>query len=240
MSDDPQPDLDVATDAPKKRVRVVSGEILHLNLDALLKLRASCQQEYASAEAVHQFLRASLLFVRDLMSEEVFRRAMRSGQEGEGLLLLANRFASMEPLLADNWPSDFSFPEMVRELFAIANGDAPRIIKSPPKSGKSLNAHALLELKLEAHVWYKVLDQLGMKAPDRQDVVMGGYGVTKDAFDKWRQEAKEKLGSDYVSRYLVTAVDTRFRQAMSQPDPTSWSKAQARLDGDRYKQELRA
>lgn len=172
------------------------------------------------------------------MTEEVYQRAMRTAEDGQGLLLLANRFAQLEPLLADGWPTDFTYADVVKELYGIANGDAPRLLKGEGKQGKSLNAHALLEKKLEAHLWYKVLGKLGMKAPDRQAVLIDSYGITFDAYNKWRKEAKDKLGRDFVDRYLVTAVNSKLMAAHMEADPLGWSVFEMDAAGAAYKREL--
>jgi hypothetical protein len=212
---------------------------LHQHLDGLLKLRQHSEREGANGLLVQRFLRQTLLFVRAIMTEGVFLRAMKTGDDGDGLLLLANRIQLLEPVLDSNWPCDFTFKEIVSDLFNIANGDAPRIIKSSGKQGQFRNAHALLELKLDAHAWYKVLGRLGLKASERQLIIIEGYGVTLDAFNKWRREAKTKLSSDYVERYLVTAVDAKLFEATMKADPMAWAGEQARIAGASYKQELR-
>jgi len=211
---------------------------IHLYLDSILKLRPHCQREDASGETIQEFLRLSLMFVRDIMTDDVFRRAMRTAENGQGLLLLANRVAQLEPLLADEWPEDFTFSDLKEELFAIANGDAPRIIKSEGKQGRFRNAHALLERKLECRGWYKVLGELDVRAAERQALVMECYGISNDAFQKWRQEAKDKLGSDYVERFLHDFVRLNTRTAKLQTDPVAWGKLQCLAGGTSYKQKL--
>ena len=67
-------------------------------LKRTLKLRDRCI-EAGLAEDVQCLLKVSLLFVRQMMTEEVFQRAIRGGKEGQGLLLFANRIAQLEPLL---------------------------------------------------------------------------------------------------------------------------------------------
>jgi hypothetical protein len=213
---------------------------IHQYLDILLNLRRTCQREGSSGEATQALLRLTLSFVREIMTEEVFARAMRSGNEGEGLLLLANRFAQMEPLMGDRWPSDFTFQNITEELFAIANGDAPRVLKARGKQGRFGNAHALLELKLEAHGWYKVMGNMGAKAADRQVIVLDSYGVTHDAFAKWRQEGKAKLTAEYFDNFLATFLETQMFAAGQEPEPLAWAAAQTRLAGQRYKDEVKA
>lgn len=213
-------------------------EYLHDWLTALIKMRRRCQQDQPTPALDQEFLRMALLFVRDLMGEEIFQRAMKKGEPGEGVLLFANRVGLLEPLLNDNWPVDFTFCEMLTDLFAIANGDEPRILKSEGRQGKFRNAHRLVEEKLDAHVWYKVLRELGEKAARVQGIVFPSYGITKDAFDKWRQEAADKLTKDYVQRYLVTAVDAKLFTARLQAEPSIWVTEQVRLAGSRYRVEL--
>lgn len=173
------------------------------------------------------------------MTEPVYRRAMRAAESGEGLLLLANRFAQMEPLLADGWPDDFAYSEIVQELFSIANGDHPRLLKGSGKQGKSIHAHALLEERIDAHVWYKVLRNFGSNAPEVQSIVFQSYGITSEAYNKWRQEASKKLGADYVRRYLVTAVATYSAEASAHSEPLMWIISMIRKAGDSYKTKLK-
>lgn len=212
---------------------------LHQQLDLLLKMRRNCQHEGSSGQAVQNFLRMSLLFIRDLMSEPVFERAMKRGDEGEGLLLLANRVQLLGPLMADNWPSDFGFDDVVNDLFGVANGDAPRIILSKGKQGKWNNGHAMLERRLDALGWYKVLGQLKVKAPVRQRLITESYGVTLEAFNKWRQEAKSKLTQDYVERYLFSFCASKLLDAKLSSDPVLWTTHQAEEGGALYRAEVR-
>ena len=214
--------------------------VIHDHLDGLLKLRRHCQRENAPGEAVQRFLNAALLFVRDVMTEEVFSRAMRHGNDGEGLLLLANRVGQLKPLLGDGWPDDFSYPDLVVELFGIANGDAPRMLLPPGRQGRFPNAHALLEKKLDAHVWYKVLGHLGMKTADRKALVEDAYGAPPETYNDWRKEARKKLTPDYVDRYLVTAVGAQQFSATMHPDPLGWAVRRARAAGQSYRDELRS
>lgn len=214
--------------------------IIHDHLDGLLELRRHCRRDGASGEAVQRFLRAALLFVRDVMTEEVFSRAMRHGDDGEGLLLLANRIGQLQPLLGDGWPADFSYAELVLELFGIANGDAPRILLPAGKRGRFPNAHALLEKKLDAHVWYKVLGHLGMKTASRKMLIEEAFVVTFETFNDWRKEARKKLTPDYVDRYLVTAVGVQQFSATMNPDPLRWAMDRAHAAGRFYRDELRA
>jgi hypothetical protein len=212
---------------------------LHKCLDLLLPLRRACLRDGASGEAVQDFLRLALLFVRDLMTEPVFARAMKSAEQGEGLLRLANRVQMLAPIIGDNWPADFTFDDVVNDLFAIANGDAPRVLKSDGKQGRFHNAHALVEAKLDAHGWYKVLGLLKMKAADRQSLIIASYSITLDAFKKWRREAKSKLTGEYVDRYLVTFCDTQMFAAALEPDRVAWAIAQTKAAGGKYRAELR-
>ena len=210
---------------------------LHQFLDVLLPLRRACQRPDASGEVIQRFLADTLSFVRLIMTEDVFRRAMRSADEGEGLLLLANRVAQMEPLLADNWPDDFSFDDVKRELFAIANGDQPSLLSNKGVRGRDWNAHALVEHKLECRAWYMTLGRLGVKAPARQAIVTNDYVVTIAAFDKWQAETKAKLGGDYVNRYLHSSVETKLAQAADQHDGAAWAVDQMREAGSAYRRE---
>lgn len=212
---------------------------LHKYLDVLLALRRTCEREGFSGEAVQALLAECLRFVVDIMGKDVFRRAMRSGQDGEGLLLLANRFAQMQPLLADNWPGDFAFNDLVQELFAIANGDEPRILKGASKQGKFGSAHALLERKLEAHIWYKVLGHLGLKAALRRDLIEESFATPFDTYNSWRREGRRKLGSDYVERLFVTAVAAKLFAASLEADPILWATGETRAAGGRYRRELK-
>lgn len=214
--------------------------IIHDHLDELLKLRRHCQRKGAPAEGVQQFLRAALLFVRSVMTEDVFNRAMRHGEDGEGLLLLANRMGQLQPLLGDGWPADFSYSDLVVELFGIANGDAPRMLLPAGKQGRFPNAHALLEKKLDAHVWYKVLGHLGMKPADRKTLIEAAYGAPPETYNDWRKEARKKLSPDYVERYLVTAVGAQQFRATMHIDPLAWAVEHARAAGQSYRDELRA
>lgn len=217
----------------------MNEKALHQYLDVLLALRRTCEREGSTGEAVQALLVACLGFIPDIMGKDVFRRALRSGSEGEGLLLLANRFAQMEPLLAENWPSDFTFGDVVKELMAIANGDDPRILKGKSKQGKFGSAHALLENKLEAHVWYKVLGHLGVKAEARRAIIEDNFATTFDTYNSWRREARRKLGPDYVERFLVTAVEAKLFSSALQAEPTSWAKSQTKIAGDIYKNEMK-
>lgn len=212
--------------------------IIHEHLDAVLKLRGYCQGEDANPESFQRFLQVALGFVRVLMTEDVFRRAMKQGSDGEGLLLFANRVQLLKPLLSDNWPNGFSFDELVDELFGIANGDAPRLLRGHGKQGKFSNAHALVSKKLDAHLWYKVLGALGVKATIRQGLIIEHYAITLDAFLKWRKEAKDKLTADYVERYLVSGLGSSLSLAALQDDPIAWATTMAKQAGADYRQEL--
>lgn len=218
----------------------MDDHVAHQHLDSLLRLQKTCARAGASGEAVQALLRQSLLFVRDLMTDEVFDRAMRKGDDGEGLLLLANRVQSLKPLLGSNWPNDFSFDDIINDLFGIANGDVPRVIRSRGEHGLRINAHALLEKKLTAHGWYKLLGKLKMAAPLRQGVLLEDYGVTIDAFNAWRKEARSKLTTDYVDRYLESFVRLQGAMALAEHDPVLWATAQFRLSGAAYKDEMKA
>ncbi len=216
----------------------MNEKILHQHLDRLLKFREHCDRPDASSVTVQRFLRLALLFARDLMTEDVFRRAMGSGEKGGGVSLLAYRLAQLEPLLEDNWPSDFTYLELQEELFAIAHGDAPRILKRSKKSGKALNSHRQLVMKLQAHAYYKVLGHLDLKASKRQSLIIDSYGITLDAFNKWRQEAKGKLGPEYVESFLSASVRANLLSARMHSAPAAWVTEQTRLAGQIYNEEL--
>lgn len=217
----------------------MNDENAHQFLDLLLKVRRNCQRSGAPSEALQSLLRDCLTFVRDIMTDELFIRAMRTGDEGSGVMLLANRIALLEPLLTDNWPSDFSFDDLKEEFFAIANGDAPRLLNSKGKQGRFSNAHALLERKLEALAWHKVLRDLGLSASDRDWMLMGYYGISSSAPADWRKEARRKLGPEYLDDYLVESLQTKRFNAAQQKDPVAWAKDQVRAAGDNYKQKLK-
>jgi hypothetical protein len=213
---------------------------LHQLLDVLLRLRRTYDREGASGDSIQRLLKDCLIFARDIMGEDLFRSAMLQGDDGEGLLLLANRFVILKPLLEDNWPCDFTFSEVVNELFAVANGDEPRILKGKGKQGKFGSAHALLERKLEAHLWYKVMGRLGLKAADRQKIIEDSFAITFLTFNKWRQEAVRKLGSDYVERFFHTGIEAKLFSATMETSPALWAKDQTRIAGENYKRTLRA
>ena len=206
-------------------------------LKAILKLRNRVI-EGSRAEDVQSLLKVCLVFVRQMMTEEIFHRAMRSGKEGEGLFLFANRIAQLEPILGDNWPSDFSFGELRDDLFYIANGDAPNILKRRKKRGKFVHSHSLLEKKLEAVGWYKVLANFRVPAAERQALITGSYASSWDAFGKWKKEARDKLGTDYVQRFLFDFERINSASAASHDDPASWAKEQCREAGRIYQERL--
>lgn len=212
---------------------------LHTRLDELLKLRDLCASPLASGLGVQRFLKETLYFARDVMGEDVFRRALRKGIDGDGPLLLANRVAQMAPLIGDNWPDDFAFKAILSELFAVANGDEAKLLKAKRPQGQSRNAHALLEIKLEAHAWYKVLGEYTRSAGSRLDLFCEVYGITADAFQKWRQEARRKLGADYVDRHLVSSVEAKHTSASFEAKPAEWVRHQIEKAGMGYKAELR-
>lgn len=213
-------------------------ETLRQHLENIFLLRRQCLRDEPDPISILNFLEVALGFVRLLMSEGVYRRAMKSAAEGEGPLLFANRVQLLKPLMGGNWPADFDFDELVNELFAVANGDAPRMLKGQGKQGKFSNAHALAEKKLDAHVWYKVLGRLGLKAAPRQNLISEHYNVADGAFQKWLQELKRKLGADHVDRYLVTAVRGSLSRASMQDDPVEWAIGQTALAGASYRAEL--
>lgn len=212
--------------------------VCHQHLETLLKVRAHCDRDDADPQTVIRFLELALQFVRIVMTDATFSRAMKTAQNGEGVLLLANRLQLLRPILHENWPDDFTFDELVEELFGIAGGDAPRILKGQGKQGKFANAHALVSKKLDAHLWYKALGTMGVKAVDRQSLIIESYAVTYDAFLKWRKEAKEKLTPDYVERYLVSALGSTLSTAALQPNPVQWALEQTRQAGADYRHEL--
>jgi hypothetical protein len=212
----------------------------HQWLDILLNLRRTCEREGYTGEAVERLLKECLVFVRqDIMGEEVFRRALPQGPQGEGVLLLAHRFLKMEPLLAEAWPSDFTFQEMVEELFAIANGDEPTILKGKGKQGKSGNAAAQLERKMDAHLWYKVLRRLGVKASECQAIIEDCF-TPMDTFRKWRGEAIKKHGLNYVEWFFLAGLQGKLLEAAMQPDPQDWARRQTKIAGDRYRRMMKA
>jgi len=218
---------------------MMEDDDLHAHLDNLLTLRKYQGEADKTGAAALGMLTAALRFARTIMTDEVFNRAMLKADDGDGLFLLANRVQRLAPLLSHDWPAGFTFDELVNDLFAVANGDEPRIIRRDGKQGRFWNAHALVEKKLDAHVWYKVLSELGQGAPARQAAIIEAYGITFDAFNKWRREAQGKLGGDYVARYLVTAVDAKALAARSEPDPVAWALQETRTAGDAYQRELR-
>jgi hypothetical protein len=97
-----------------------------------------------------------------------------------------------------------------------------------------------LERKLEAHVWYKVMGRLRLKAAERQKIIEDSFATTFLTYNKWRQEAVKKLGSDYVERFLHTAVEVKLFAAGMEANPAAWAKDQTRAAGDNYKRTLRA
>lgn len=216
----------------------MDDKTLHSFLDLILISRRNCERAGSSGEAVQELLKQTLRLVRDIMTEPVFQRAMRSGSSGEGVLLFANRLALVEPLLSDNWPADFSYAELVGEVIAIANGDRPKILKGKKISGKARNAHALLELKLVALGWYSLLRTLGLKANERQELILSSYNVTWSAVDKWKKEGREKLGAEYVDGFLFDFNRLNLQEAAMQADPVLWARGKVAVCGDTYRRKL--
>ncbi len=217
---------------------MIDGCVLHQHLDAVLRAREHCLSENPTPGSAQKMLKMSLGFLRILMTDELLDKAMMRGGDGEGLLLFAHRVQILQPLLKNNWPNDFTFEEMIGELYAVAHGDAPRIFQGKGKQGKFRNSHALVTLKLDAHLWCKVLGELGVKATVRQSIFIDHFGVTMEAFQKWRKEAKDKLTPDYVNRYLVSGLGSALSMAAFQKEPIAWAMEQIAAAGISYQKEL--
>ena len=213
-------------------------KMLHQQLDLILKYRSHCFKADVTPEVIQRLLRMSLLFARDIMTDEIFRQAMGKGEVGQGLHLLAHRVARLEPLLCDDWP-DFGFDELKADLFAVAQGDQAQVILPVGTSGKKTNAHRLLKLKIEAHVWYKVLRLLGMKAALRQELVHGSFGVTSSAFTYWRREFKQKHPNEDFDHVVATLGVERVMAARATAVPMHWAVEQTKKSGKKYIREMR-
>ncbi len=181
-------------------------EALHQFLDLLLDSTEALSRPGSSGEAQQRALANVLGFVPMILGADFYKRAMKSGEDGEGLLLLANRFAQLRPLFDGlAWPDGLSFDAIMFDLFAISYGDKPLVLQKPGIRGKKSNAHALLERKLQALAWLNVLRSFGCKAYEAEAVVASAFNISPKGLASWRDEAEAKLDPEYVHAFLADA-----------------------------------
>lgn len=179
-------------------------EALHKFLDLLLDSTEALLLPGTSDEAPQSALANVLGFVPMILGADLYKRAMKSGEDGEGLLLLANRFAQLRPLFDGlAWPDGLSFDAIMFDLVAISYGDKPVVLRKPGISGKRSNAHALLEHKLRALAWLAVLRGFGCKAYEAEMIVASAFNISQKGLASWRDEADAKLDPAYVSAFLA-------------------------------------
>jgi len=216
-----------------------SREDLHRALDALLDRRASTVSPTTDLRLLpHIMLRDTLLFARDVLGEEYVAGAMKTGGEGEALLLLSHRLGMLRPMLSDPWPDGLTLDDITGEIYAIAGDDAPRIFARKGKKGSLVNGHRLKTQQLKALTWERRLVAAGMSEREARSAISDQYASAPwDTIRTWRKSCAAAFDEAEVEFQLKMASVLSIFNNDGSPASIDDLRALLALDGAAYKAE---
>lgn len=232
MNDNPNPDVLGPFDS--KYVRTM------LEIAADLKAEFDAQDDSAEKSRSARWLVRTLLEVaQGMIGREVMSLAVSLPSEDaprlDHLHALISRLHLAAPIFdsVDSPNDKHSLWAAQSELGYIVRGDTPRLFSRTMKGGRnSTNKTKLAEHWLLASCWVEYLDGVLGTKNAAKDAVAPAFGVTRDALDKWKGQARKHLGSDYVDRELGRAKAGKSPHFYRLTDDNV--RVRLRADGDAY------
>ncbi|WP_156363714.1 hypothetical protein [Sphingomonas sp. Leaf357] len=190
---------------PEKLARLKAG--IDMMLEPALLLRGRYDDDPGRPEAAQRLLAVALEIATTIVGVDALDDAMMRADDGDGMLLLANRLPLLRPLIDRNWPSDFSYDALIREAFAVAGGDEPNLFLKFRQSvkGRSPSAFAEAEWQIKALGWERLLKRRGVRTSDRQAMVGLAFKTAWGSIMKWQKACVTKFGQ---TEYDAIMADT--------------------------------
>jgi len=191
--------------------------------DAVTHLLANVASYYALSDTDRKdeaptYLRSALRFVAAICGPEMISNAYGELELAEDDAQDGNRGAALEALSERLWlcfhlfqgveqpGSGHAIADAANEAYLIANGDKPSLFAPiGGKQGRRGKAYALALNKVRALEWDEYLGAVGTTLQERRDRIVAAYGISLDAFAKWKSEVSRHLGSDAVAYRLQVA-----------------------------------
>lgn len=172
------------------------NKAFELMRDAVALITASCDDDEQSELTARMQIFTALQFAMPPISS----------QSSENPLLdLAFRLQLAAPLIDSG--AGVSVSELVEELYAVANGDAPKLFaKRRSSNGKRANSWRLARHQLRALAWERFLRAKGMAAGKAQDDVSSAFGTPWATIRQWSNPLVQMHGAGWVQHVMKAAT----------------------------------